>query len=50
MDIEPKLTASEINVLLGLLGELTTKTGIWPVAMKIQEKAEAQILPQEQQP
>jgi len=50
MDIELKLTASEINALLGLLDELPTKTGIWPVAMKIKEQAEAQILPQEQQP
>ena len=50
MDIELKLTVNEVNALLGVLGELPTKTGIYPLAVKIKEQAEAQILPQEQQP
>lgn len=43
MDIELKLTAQEVNALLGVLGELPTKTGVFPLAIKIKEQAEAQI-------
>lgn len=43
MDIELKLTVNEVNALLGVLGELPTKTGIYPLAVKIKEQAEAQM-------
>ena len=45
MDIELKLTANEVNALLQVLGELPTKTGAWPLLLKIQAQAEAQKEP-----
>lgn len=43
MDIDLKLTVNEVNALLGVLGELPTKTGLYPLAVKIKEQAEAQM-------
>jgi len=48
MDIELKLTVNEVNALLQVLGELPTKTGLYPLAVKIKEQAETQ-LPQGEQ-
>lgn len=48
MDIDLKLTVNEVNALLGVLGELPTKTGLYPLAVKIKEQAETQ-LPQGEQ-
>ena len=42
-DIELKLSLDEVNGLLGLLGELPTKTGAWNLVVKIKEQAEAQV-------
>jgi hypothetical protein len=39
---------SEIQHLLGLLGNLPTHTGAYPLAVKIKEQAEAQLPAQEQ--
>ena len=37
------LTADEVQLILAGLSELPTKSGAWPVAMKIKEQAEAQL-------
>ena len=48
MEIELKLTVEEVNAVLGVLGDLPTKTGAWPLIVKIKEQAEAQIPKDEQ--
>ena len=40
--IELKLTVEEINAILGVLGDLPTKSGAWPLVLKIKEQAESQ--------
>ena len=42
-DIELKLSLEEVNGLLGVLGELPTKTGAWNLVVKIKSQAEAQV-------
>ena len=42
-DIELKLLLEEVNGLLGVLGELPTKTGAWNLVVKIKQQAEAQV-------
>jgi hypothetical protein len=37
------LTAEEVNAILQVLGELPTKTGVFPLAIKIKEQADAQM-------
>ena len=39
---------SEIQHLLGLLGNLPTHTGAYPLALKIKEQAEAQLPAQDE--
>ena len=39
-DIELKLSLEEVNGLLGVLGELPTKTGAWNLVVKIKQQAE----------
>lgn len=41
--IKLDLTASEVNSILQVLGELPTKTGAYPLVVKIKEQAESQI-------
>ena len=43
MDIELKLTIEEINFILQTMGELPTKTGVWPLIVKIKEQADPQV-------
>ena len=50
MELEIKLTVDEINALLGLLGELPIKTGIYPVAIKIKNQADEQLKSKELPP
>jgi len=47
MDIELKLTVNEVNALLQVLGELPTKTGVFPLAVKIKSQADEQAKAQE---
>jgi hypothetical protein len=42
MGINLKLTIDEVNAILGVLGDLPTKSGAWPLLLKIKEQAEAQ--------
>lgn len=35
------LTAEEVNAILQVLGEMPTKMGLYPLALKIKEQAES---------
>ena len=37
------LTAEEVNAILQVLGDLPTKTGAFPLVIKIKEQADAQM-------
>ena len=37
------LDVNEINFILQTLGELPSKSGVWPLIVKVKEQAEAQI-------
>ena len=37
------LSIEEINAVIGVLGDLPTKTGAYPLVMKIKEQAESQL-------
>jgi len=37
------LDVNEINFVLQTLGELPSKSGVWPLIVKIKEQAEAQV-------
>ena len=43
-----QLTIEEVNGILGVLGELPAKTGVWPLIVKIKEQAEAQVVQEPQ--
>ena len=49
MVIELKLEMAEVNSILKVLGELPSKSGAWPLMVKIQEQATAQLPDQEQE-
>jgi len=38
-----QLDINEVNFILQTLGELPSKTGVWPLILKIKEQAEAQV-------
>lgn len=38
------LDTNDINFILQTLGELPSKTGVWPLMLKIKEQADAQVL------
>lgn len=42
-DITLNLTVEETNAILQVLGDLPTKTGAWPLIVKIKGQAEAQM-------
>jgi hypothetical protein len=43
MEIVLKLTLEEINFVLQAMGELPSKTGVWPLIVKIKEQADPQV-------
>jgi len=43
MEITLKLDINEVNSVLQVLGELPSKTGAWPLILKIKEQAESQV-------
>ncbi|MEC7132019.1 MAG: hypothetical protein VXW99_01125 [Pseudomonadota bacterium] len=49
MVIELKLEMAEVNSILKVLGELPSKSGAWPLMVKIQEQTKAQLPDQEQE-
>ena len=38
-----ELEINEINFILQTLGELPSKSGVWPLILKIKEQADAQV-------
>ena len=50
MDITLKLSVEEVNSVLQVLGELPSKTGAWPLIVKIKTQAEEQLPKPEEQP
>lgn len=38
-----ELSVEEVNAVLNVLGELPTKSGAWPLIVKIKEQAESQV-------
>ncbi len=38
-----ELTVDEVNYVIGVLGELPSKSGVYPLIMKIQQQAQAQL-------
>lgn len=47
--INLNLSVEEVQGILNVLGELPSKSGAWPLIVKIKEQAEAQI-PKEETP
>jgi hypothetical protein len=43
MELTLKLTVEEVNSVLQVLGELPSKTGAWPLMLKIKQQADAQV-------
>lgn len=43
MELTLTLDVTEIDVILDILGELPTKSNVYPLGMKIRQQAEAQI-------
>ncbi len=43
MPIKLELDLSEVNAILQILGDLPTKTGAWPLIVKIREQADPQV-------
>lgn len=41
--IKLELDVNEVNFILNLLGDLPTKTGAWPLIVKIKEQADPQV-------
>jgi hypothetical protein len=50
MEIELKLSVEEVQFIVNTLGELPTKSGAFPVAVKIKQQADAQLLKAENKP
>ena len=50
MEIVLKLSVEEVNSVLQVLGELPSKTGAWPLILKIKSQAEEQLPKQEEPP
>ena len=45
--IKLELSIEEVNGILGVLGDLPTKTGAWVLLNKIKEQAESQVQPEQ---
>ena len=41
--IKLELSVEEVNAILQVLGDLPSKTGAWPLIVKIKEQAEPQV-------
>ena len=49
MEITLTLTLEEVNAILGVLGDLPSRTGAWPLIVKIKDQAEPQVPKPEEQ-
>jgi len=45
LELTLNLTVDEVNSVLQVLGELPSKTGAWPLIIKIKQQADAQLEP-----
>jgi len=43
MSVHLDLEVSEVNAILGVLGEMPSKSGAWPLIVKIKGQAEGQL-------
>jgi len=43
MELTLKLTVDEVNAILQTLGDLPSKTGAWPLIVKIKSQADPQL-------
>lgn len=43
MSVQLDLEVSEVNAILGVLGEMPSKSGAWPLIVKIKAQADAQL-------
>lgn len=50
MELNIKLNQTEVQDILNVLGELPSKSGAWPLMMKIQAQAQAQLPEPENEP
>ena len=41
--VKLELSVEEVNAILQVLGDLPTKTGAWPLIVKIKQQAEPQV-------
>jgi len=41
--VKLELTVEEVNAILQVLGDLPTKTGAWPLIVKIKQQAQPQV-------
>jgi hypothetical protein len=49
--VQINLDENDINVILAILGDMPSKTGTWPLMMKIKVQADAQLVePEEEEP
>ena len=42
-EVTLNLSVEEVNAILQVLGDLPSKTGAWPLIVKIKEQAEPQV-------
>jgi len=47
-NLQISLDENDINVILAILGDMPSKTGTWPLMMKIKVQADAQIVDPEE--
>jgi hypothetical protein len=48
--VQINLEEHEINAILAVLGDMPSKTGTWPLMMKIKVQADAQLVESEEEP
>jgi len=46
--VQINLEENEINAILAILGDMPSKSGTWPLMMKIKVQADAQIVASEE--
>ena len=49
-NLQIELSENDINVILAILGDMPSKTGTWPLMMKIKVQADAQLVEPEEEP
>jgi hypothetical protein len=48
--VQISLEENEINAILAILGDMPSKSGTWPLMMKIKVQADAQLVEPEEEP